>query len=289
MRSTPQPAGPFDPHDFGFAFGDARTRSTGSGHDHHPRRRSRHRRRFRETMLAMAAEANGPADEGARPDGRRGSRGEGHDHEHDHDHDHEHGHEHGRGRGRGRRGPGGRGGPFGGPGGPGFGGPGSPGFGGFPAAYRRGPKAGRGDIRAGVLVLLAEQPRHGYEIIRELAERSGGVWRPSPGSIYPTLKHLAHEGLVRADKGEGRRVFELTDEGRAYVEAHAEELAAPWESVGADVDDAYVQLSDLTQQVVGAVVQVGQAGTESQVEAAAKLLTETRRALYRLLAEDPAE
>jgi DNA-binding PadR family transcriptional regulator len=288
MRTTPQPAGPFDPRDFGFAFGDPRSE--------HPRRgrRSGHRRRFRETMLAMAAEANGPSDEGARPEGRRGSRSEGHEQDHGHDHDqhHDHDHDHGRGRGRGRRGPGGRGGPFGGPGGPGgpgFGGPGFGGFGGFPAAYRRGPKAGRGDIRAGVLVLLAEQPRHGYEIIRELAERSGGVWRPSPGSIYPTLKHLAHEGLVRADKGEGRRVFELTDEGRAYVEAHAEELAAPWESVGADVDDAYVQLSDLTQQVVGAVVQVGQAGTESQVEAAAKLLTETRRALYRLLAEDPAE
>ena len=117
-------------------------------------------------------------------------------------------------------------------GGSGFGGSGFGGLGGFPGPYGRGPRAGRGDIRAGVLVLLAEQPRHGYEIIRELAERSGGVWRPSPGSIYPTLKQLAHEGLVRADKGEGRRVFELTDAGRTYVEEHAEELAAPWDAVG---------------------------------------------------------
>jgi DNA-binding PadR family transcriptional regulator len=222
----------------------------------------------------MAAEQDGPGDE--------------HSSEHSSEHSREHGHGRGRGGPRGgRRGPGPRGfGPGFGPGGPGFGGPG---FGGFPGSYGRGPKAGRGEIRAGVLALLAEQPRHGYEIIRELAERSGGAWRPSPGSIYPTLKHLAHEGLVKADKGEGRRVFELTDEGRAYVEAHAEELAAPWESVGSDVDDAYLQLGDLTQQVVAAVVQVGQAGTGTQVEAAARLLTETRRSLYRLLAEDPAE
>jgi len=162
------------------------------------------------------------------------------------------------------------------------------GFGGFPGPYGRGSKAGRGDIRAGVLVLLSEQPRHGYEIIRELADRSGGRWRPSPGSIYPTLKQLAHEGLVRADKGEGRRVFELTDSGRAYVEEHAADLAAPWDAVGADVDDAYVQLRDLTQQVIAAAVQVGQAGTPEQVSAAAELLTEARRSLYRILAEDPA-
>ena len=225
-------------------------------------------------MLAMAA-ARGHGPEGQDHDTHEGHEGHGHE-----GHSHE-----GRGGRGGRAGRGGRGrgpggfGPFGGPGG--FGGP--EGFG----PYGRRPKAGRGDIRAGVLVLLAEQPRHGYEIIRELAERSGGVWRPSPGSIYPTLKQLAHEGLIQADKGEGRRVFELTDTGRAYVEEHAEELAAPWESLADDVDDAYVQLRDLTQQVGAAVMQVGQAGTPEQVTAAAALLAETRRSLYRILAEDP--
>ena len=172
-------------------------------------------------MLAMAAERGRGPDRP--PEGPDDHSHEGHGHDgHSHEDRGARGGQGGRaGRGGRGRGPGGFG-PFGGPGGPGgFGGP--EGFG----PYGRRPKAGRGDIRAGVLVLLAEQPRHGYEIIRELAERSGGVWRPSPGSIYPTLKQLAHEGLIQADKGEGRRVFELTDTGRTYVEEHAEELAAP--------------------------------------------------------------
>jgi DNA-binding PadR family transcriptional regulator len=203
-------------------------------------------------------------------------------HEHEHHEHGEHGHEHGRGRGRSRdRGERSRGRRE-----RGFGGPGDFGGLGFGGPYGRGPKAGRGDVRAGVLALLTEQPRHGYEIIHELADRSGGVWRPSPGSIYPTLKQLSHEGLIRADKGEGRRVFELTDAGRTYVEAHADELVAPWDSVGSGIDDAYVELHDLTRQVIAAVMQVGEAGTPEQVAAAAALLAETRRSLYRILAED---
>lgn len=277
MRHHPQPAGPFDPRDFAAEpYGrdeDAQRSALPGGR----------RRHFRETMLAMSTSTPGdPGDDStpAADDRRRGPRGDG---EHDHEHGRR-GRRGGRGGGRGFGGPG-----FGGPGfgGSGFGGSGFGGLGGFPGPYGRGPRAGRGDIRAGVLVLLAEQPRHGYEIIRELAERSGGVWRPSPGSIYPTLKHLAHEGLVRADKGEGRRVFELTDAGRTYVEEHAEELAAPWDSVGGEVDDVYVQLHDLTRQVVAAVHQVGQAGTSEQVAAAAALLADARRGLYRILAEDP--
>ena len=219
------------------------------------------RREMRERMFAMSDDS--PS---ATPDGP-----------------HEHGHEHRRGRGRGERSErsGGRGRRD-----RGFGGPGDFGGLGFGGPYGRGPKAGRGDIRAGVLALLSEQPRHGYEIIHELADRSGGVWRPSPGSIYPTLKQLSHEGLIRADKGEGRRVFELTDAGRTYVEEHADELVAPWDSVGSGVDDAYVELHDLTRQVIAAVMQVGEAGTPEQVAAAAALLTESRRSLYRILAED---
>jgi DNA-binding PadR family transcriptional regulator len=258
MNNQPLPAGPFGPLEFGPApFGPGPFGPAAFGRTRAGRQR---RRRFRETMLTMSTD-----------DGLGGGDQHGDDHEEG---------PRGAGRGRGPRGAG-RG------HGHGHGGRGGPGFDGFPGPFGRGPKAGRGDIRAGVLVLLAEQPRHGYEIIRELADRSGGVWRPSPGSIYPTLKQLAREGLVRADKGEGRRVFELTDAGRAYVDEHAEELAAPWEAVGSDVDDAYVQLRDLTQQVGAAVLQVGQAGTSEQVAAAAELLAETRRSLYRILAEDP--
>ena len=85
------------------------------------------------------------------------------------------------------------------------------GFGG--PMFGRGPKVGRGDVRAAIIALLAEEPMHGYQIITELTERSGGVWRPSPGSVYPTLQVMEDQGLVTADKSEGRRVFSLTAEG----------------------------------------------------------------------------
>ncbi len=228
-----------------------------------------------------------------RSGGRGGGRGEGREGRGRHDHE---GRSDGRSDGRrggrrGRRGPGGPdgfGGPsFGGFGGPGFGGFGGPGFGPAFGGPGFGAKAARGDIRAGVLALLAEQPRHGYEIIQELAERSGGVWRPSPGSIYPTLKRLADEGLVAADRETGRKVFTLTEAGQAYVAEHEDELQAPWDDVASGVDDRSVQLRDLMLGVAAAVVQVDQAATPMQVQAAAALLAETRRGLYRILAEDP--
>ena len=92
----------------------------------------------------------------------------------------------------------------------------------------RGPKARRGDVRAAILAVLAEQPMNGYQIIQEVAERSGGVWKPSPGSIYPTLQQLEDEGLVRAESDGGRRAYALTEEGRTYVAEHPDEVAAPW-------------------------------------------------------------
>src|SRR6266567_4286449 len=111
------------------------------------------------------------------------------------------------------------GGPFG-PGGPGgFGGGGfGGGFGGWggpfgPGGFGRGPKVGRGDVRAAILVLLTEGPMHGYQVIHELTDRSGGMWRPSPGSVYPTLQLLEDEGLVRSEEVEGKRIFQLTEAG----------------------------------------------------------------------------
>jgi DNA-binding PadR family transcriptional regulator len=281
MRSNPVPAGPFGPRDFGPArFGPDQFNPFGpQAFDPESRRRDRpsreDRARYRAMREAFRASMSSSDTSADSDDSGKDRASDGHQH-----------HEHHRGGGRRRR----RGGDdFGGFGGPGFGGPGfgGRGFGGRGGPFGRGPRAGRGDIRAGVLALLAEQPRHGYEIITELAERSGGVWRPSPGSIYPTLNTLLEEGLVTVEKTEGRRVFDLTDEGRAYVEAHAEELAAPWDAVSSGVDDSAVQLRDLIQQVGAAVVQVAQAGTPEQVAEAAELLAQTRRSLYRILAEDP--
>ena len=131
---------------------------------------------------------------------------------------------------------------------------------------------------------------HGYQILGELAERSGGRWRPSPGSVYPTLQQLADEGHVTSEEQEGRRVFSLTDTGRAQLAAMPTDAAPPWEQVGADGatgDEGLAQLHDLTVQVGMAVVQVANAGTAAEVAAANELLAGTRRALYRLLAEDP--
>jgi len=226
-------------------------------------------------------------------------------HEHPH-HEHRH-HEHGdedwgpgdegwgrgRGRARARRGPGGpgrRGGPFGPPG---FG----PAFWGYgpwagEGKFRRGPRVRRGDVRAAALALLAEEPRNGYQLIQEIAERSGGVWQPSPGSVYPALQQLEDEGLIQAETPEGgRKRYALTDEGREYVTAHADEVRAPWDDVASSVGADAIELRRLIAAVAAAAVQVAQVGTAAQVAQSQQILTDTRRKLYAILAadEDAAE
>jgi len=151
-----------------------------------------------------------------------------------------------------------------------------------------GPKVGRGDVRAAILLLLADRPMHGYQIIQEIGEWSGGLWRPSPGSVYPALQLLEDEGLVRAEQESERRVFHLTDAGRAYVETHRAELVAARDAVTGNVDDAVLELRDLHQQVGIALMQVARAGTPSQIAEARTLLTNARRQLYRILADEPA-
>ena len=168
--------------------------------------------------------------------------------------------------------------------GPGWFGPG--GFGGGP--FGRGPKVGRGDVRAAILVLLSEQPMHGYQVIQELTERSGGLWRPSPGSIYPTLQLLEDEGLVDSDSAAGKRVFSLTDAGKAELAKRPADAAAPWELTDKS-DGPLMELRAIGFQVAGAVMQVAQAGSAHQIARAKEILTETRKSLYRLLAEDDAE
>jgi DNA-binding PadR family transcriptional regulator len=173
-------------------------------------------------------------------------------------------------------------------GGPGFG----PEFGG-----RRGPRARRGDVRAAILDVLAGDEMNGYQLIQQISERTGGAWKPSPGSVYPTVQQLEDEGLVEGRDVEGRRLLRLTDAGRAYVEENAEEMAATWRPFEDSGDEAGPQpdqrsgteLMPIVGQVMGAMWQIVTTGTSQQRAEAAEILTETRRKLYQLLADGDPE
>lgn len=146
-----------------------------------------------------------------------------------------------------------------------------------------GPRARRGDVRTAILALLEERDMHGYEMIQELEEKTGGRWRPSAGSIYPTLQLLTDEGLVSAEEVEGKRVFSLTDAGREAATRSGERK--PWEH-GDDSGSPHHRLRRAAFQLGGAAMQVGQAGSEEQVSDAVDILAEARRKLYALLAGD---
>lgn len=122
--------------------------------------------------------------------------------------------------------------------------------------------------------------------MQEIEERSEGVWRPSPGSVYPTLQQLEDEGLVRSKESGGQRLLELTDVGRTALEGRAKDAAPPWEQMADGVSGQTLELGSLVRQIGMAVMQVMQAGTDAQVEEARKILTDSRRSLYRILAED---
>ncbi|MEX5720436.1 PadR family transcriptional regulator [Geodermatophilus maliterrae] len=219
-------------------------------------------------------------------------------------HPHERG-AHGRDRGFGP-GPGAFG--FGGPGGPEAGDPEARGFGprgfgprgfgprGFGPGGPGGPEGGwrgrrgggrgrapRGDVRTAVLLLLAEQPMHGYQLMQAIAERSGGRWTPSPGAVYPTISALEDEGLATVTADAGRKLVTLTEAGRAHVE----ERRAAWPDPfgGARGGAAGPDLRSLLEEVHGAVRQVGRTGSEAQLAAAAAVLADARRSLYLLLAD----
>ncbi len=185
-----------------------------------------------------------------------------------------------RGGHRRHRGGGGGPGPRGGPGGFPFGGfgPGGPWRGG-------GRKARRGDIRTAALLLLAEEPRNGYQIMQEVEERSEGAWRPSPGSVYPALQQLEDEGLVRSEELDGRKAFRLTDAGRAHLAERDPDRPAPWEQMSDDVGAKAHELGKIMREVAFAFVQVMRAGSEEQQEQARKVLVTARRELYRILAD----
>jgi DNA-binding PadR family transcriptional regulator len=167
-----------------------------------------------------------------------------------------------------------KGGPFGGPGwGP----------------HRRGRgRARRGDVRLALLRLLAEEPRNGYQLMQAIEERSEGLWRPSPGSVYPTLAQLEDEGLIRSVETEGARRFEITDAGRGHLDSRADE-PAPWKPATEDTENPLAELGPLVIQIGKATFQVASVGDRAQRDQARALLTDTRRALYRILADDPDE
>lgn len=148
-----------------------------------------------------------------------------------------------------------------------------------------GPRARRGDIRTAVLMLLGETPMHGYQLIQELESRSGGAWRPSPGSIYPTLELLEDQGLVRREEVEGKKIYSLTDTGREQASAGRPE-APPWASMAPGEGDPPMKLRDAFFQLGAASWQVAQTGNETQAAKALEVLTEARRRLYTILAEE---
>jgi len=150
----------------------------------------------------------------------------------------------------------------------------------------RGPRARRGDVRAALLLLLAEEPRNGYQLMQEIEQRSDGAWRPSPGSIYPALQMLEDERLAVTVEREGTRMFEITDAGREWVAQRDPAAPAPWDAVKEEGGHGARQLMKTLREVAGAAAQVAQAGDEAQLAQAQELLRETRRSLYRILAEE---
>ncbi len=145
------------------------------------------------------------------------------------------------------------------------------------------PRMGRGDVRVAILALLSEQPMHGYQVINEIGERSGGSWKPSPGSVYPTLQLLTDEGLLRAEESNGRKTYALTDAGVAAAEAAG---PAPWESPAPKSAPRTSALPKAGMELAQAVAQVGRSGSGEQIDEAVALLEETRRKVYSILARD---
>ena len=149
-----------------------------------------------------------------------------------------------------------------------------------------GTRAGRGEVRTAVLALLAEQSMHGYQIIHEIEERSGGSWKPSAGSVYPTLQLLADEGLISAEESNGRKIYSLTDEGRAGVADT--DTSVPWETTASTSGHGHghAALPKAGIELAQAAAQVGRTGSPEQIKQAVTVLDDARRKLYSILAQD---
>ena len=144
----------------------------------------------------------------------------------------------------------------------------------------------RGDIRTAVLAVLSEEPGHGYDVMQRLEDKTDGSWRPSPGSVYPMLQLLADEGLARSVERDGKRVYELTDAGRAETQQRIEDAGGtPWDLANQS-DANFGQLRDNARQLLMAARQVAASGRPEQVERAVAIVRDARKQLYGLLAED---
>jgi len=191
--------------------------------------------------------------------GHEHGHGHGREHEHEHDHDHQHDHPFA---GRGMRGPRGR-------------------WGGGRGGWGGGRRMPRGAIRTAILVALRDEPGHGYEVMRRLEEMSGGLWRPSPGSVYPHLQMLEDEGMVQSSDVDGSRKFTLTEAGRA----EAEKATLPWQEAG-ESDDEVRTLRLGMGQLMSATKQLAGAGEKTQIERGVSVIQKARKEIYQILAED---
>lgn len=156
-------------------------------------------------------------------------------------------------------------------------------FGGHGTMHLPGQRAKRGDVQAAVMALLNEQDMHGYQIIQELSERSGGAWNPSPGSVYPALQVLEQQGMVSSEESGGRRVFSLTDVGRKHAEMLPEQ--APWDQMAEDSDSSR-RLRDIFHGLMSATSQAARSGDDEQIAKTAEILANARKHIYLMLAGD---
>jgi len=162
----------------------------------------------------------------------------------------------------------------------------------------RAPRARRGDVRVAILAVLADGPLNGYQVIQEIAERTAGNWRPSPGSVYPTIAQPEEEGLIEGDDDRGRRTVRLSDAGREYLDEHEAEVTGVWapftdsvsrDDVDGDQELDFASLKPELGRVMNAVWQIITTGTDEQRRAAVGVLVEARRALYQILADHPGD
>lgn len=145
-------------------------------------------------------------------------------------------------------------------------------------------------MRAAVLNLLNEQSLTGYQLMGAIEEKSQGLWKPGPGSIYPALQLLADEGLIAltgADEA-GKKPYAITDEGKKYLAEHPEQTKAPWDRVTRDLQGV-LSLRPELEQLAAAVRQAATVAAEEQQAKVKEVLTRARKEVYRILAADDDE
>jgi DNA-binding PadR family transcriptional regulator len=157
------------------------------------------------------------------------------------------------------------------------------GFGHIGKMMGMGGQVRRGDVQPAVIGLLKEQDMHGYQIIQELTERSGGTWSPSPGSVYPILQMLEDQDMVTSERIGGKRVFSLTEAGREYAATLPDQ--APWDAKTSDWDSTR-RLREVFGGLMAATAQIGRGGDPEQISKTADILAEARKRIYQLLADD---